>query len=69
MLTIKIDHDICAGTQACVQWLPRVFGVDDDGLGSVLDPAAAPEGEIIECARACPTGAIRIERDGETLAG
>jgi ferredoxin len=69
MLTIRIDHEICAGTQACVQWLPGVFAPDDDGLGTVLDPAAAAEGEIIECARACPTGAIRVERDGQVVAG
>jgi ferredoxin len=67
MLDIRIDHDVCAGTQACHQWLPDVFGLDEDGLGIVLDPNAAPEDEIISCAMSCPTAAIHVERDGKPV--
>ncbi len=69
MLSIHIDHDMCIGTRACQEWLPDVFGGDEDGLAVVLDPGAAPEDEVIGCASACPTAAITVERNGNQVSG
>lgn len=66
-LEIEIDRDKCMGSGNCSFWAPGVFDLDDEGISVVLDPTAAPEDKIILAAQGCPTQAISVVRDGETL--
>jgi ferredoxin len=52
-------------SQACVAALPNVFAMDDDGVAEVVDQNGAAEAELIDAARNCPCGAIRV-LDAET---
>lgn len=67
---VSVDEDLCAGTQSCMRWLPEVFGLGEElGLATVLDATAAPADEIVNAARACPTRAITVRRDGVPVVG
>jgi ferredoxin len=66
-LEISIDRDVCMGSGNCSFWAPGVFDLDDDGIAVVLDPNGAPEEKVVLAAQGCPTQAIRVLKDGETL--
>ena len=66
-LEVEIDRDVCIGSGNCVYEAPGVFDLDDDSVAFVVDPAGAPEDEVIAAARKCPTGAITVRRDGVRL--
>ena len=59
---VEIDRDRCMGSGNCVFEAPGVFELDDDGIATVLDPAAAPEGKVLDAARKCPSRAITVNR-------
>jgi ferredoxin len=67
-LEIDIDRDACMGSGNCVFTAPGVFSLDDDSIAFVADAVASPEEAIVTAARQCPTHAITVRRDGETLA-
>lgn len=60
-LDVTVTED-CAGTGQCVVMAPTLFGLDEDGLSTVISSVNTVEGE--EAARRaadlCPMGAIRI---------
>jgi len=60
-LRVEIDRDRCMGSGNCVFEAPGAFELDDDGIASVLDPAAAPEDKVLDAARKCPARAITID--------
>ena len=62
-LEVEIDRDACMGSGNCVYEASGVFDLDDDGISTVVDPAAVPEEQIIAAARKCPTKAILVRRD------
>jgi ferredoxin len=64
---IDIDRDACMGSGNCVFAAPGVFELDDDSVARVVDPEASPEEAVVTAARQCPTHAITVWRDGETL--
>ena len=68
-LRIAVDHDLCMGNGQCVFLAPEVFRHDENRQSEVIDPAGAPENEILEAAGFCPTGAISVfdARTGEQL--
>jgi ferredoxin len=66
-LEIDIDRDSCMGSGNCVFVAPGVFELDDDSIARVVDPDAATEDAIVTAASQCPTHAITVRRDGETL--
>jgi ferredoxin len=66
-MKIEVDRELCMGSGNCSFWAPGVFDLDDDGIAVVLDPSAAPEDKIILAGQGCPTQAISITRDGETI--
>jgi len=66
-LDVQIDRDLCMGSGNCVYAAPGVFELDDDSVAFVVDPAAAPEDDIVAAARNCPTHAITVRRDGVSL--
>jgi ferredoxin len=60
-LKVVVDETLCSGKQSCVYEVPSVFRRTDDGLRTeVIDPAAAPEAEIVEAALNCPFEAISV---------
>ena len=66
-LDVEIDRDRCMGSGHCTFAAPGAFDLDDDQVAFVVDPAGAPEDEVIRAARQCPTKAITVRRDGEVL--
>lgn len=60
-LRVTVDPDACIGSGTCVNLVPDVFELDDEGVAVVIDPSAAPADDIEEAALSCPTGAIVIE--------
>jgi len=67
VLEIDVDRDACMGSGNCVFAAPGVFDLDDDSIARVVDPAASTEEAVLTAARQCPTNAITVRRDGETL--
>jgi ferredoxin len=68
-LEISIDCDVCMGSGNCAVLAPGVFALDDSGIATVHDVSAQPEDKIVQAARGCPTQAIAVTRDGETVVG
>ena len=66
-LEVEIDRDACMGSGQCVFAAPGAFDLDDESIAVVLDPAGAPEDQVIDAGRSCPSHAITIRRDGEPL--
>ena len=66
-LDVEIDRDRCMGSGHCVFGAPGAFDLDDDQVAFVVDPAGAPEEDIVLAAQRCPTKAITVHRDGEQL--
>ena len=61
-LEVRVDPDACIGSGTCVNLVPDVFELNDDGVAVVKDPGAAPEDDIEGAALSCPTGAIMVDR-------
>lgn len=68
-LEVEINRDVCMGSGNCVYTVPGVFDLDEDSVAFVVDASGAPEDEVIEAARQCPTQAITVRRDGEQVVG
>ncbi len=66
-LEVEIDRDVCMGSGNCVYEAPGAFDLDDDSVAMVVDPAGAPEEQVVAAARKCPTHAITVRRDGVRL--
>jgi ferredoxin len=64
-LEVWIDDDECVSSGKCVASAPGLFVFDDDELGTVDPSGARPDDDaLVRIARACPSGAIRLCRDG-----
>jgi ferredoxin len=59
-LDITVDHSVCMGNGQCVFLAPEVFRHNENLQSEIIDPAGAPEEQVLKAARACPTGAITI---------
>ena len=66
-LEVDIDRDACMGSGNCVYEAVGAFDLDDDGIAMVVDLEAATEAKVLSAARNCPTRAITVRRDGETV--
>jgi ferredoxin len=62
-MEILIDGIMCTGCGLCVDELPEVFAMDDEGLAYVkyINPNGALADRVRETAAVCPVGVIRIE--------
>ncbi len=66
-LEVRVSPARCIATKACINAAEGVFTISG-GVAVVVDPAAAPEEDVVGAAEACPTGAISVFRDGEQIA-
>lgn len=60
----KINEDDCTGCEECVEAIPDVFGMNDDGELAVVKVDVVPsaqEDAVREAAEECPAEAILIE--------
>ncbi|MFE9645105.1 ferredoxin [Streptomyces sp. NPDC006365] len=64
MVHIEVDESRCDGFGFCEQAAPEVFGLDDDGVVTVLldDIPAELTDKAEAAARACPVAALRTGR-------
>ncbi|MFD2687518.1 ferredoxin [Streptomyces phyllanthi] len=62
MVHIEVDEARCDGFGFCEQAAPEVFGLDDDGVVTVLLPEIPAElaARTEAATRACPVAALRI---------
>jgi ferredoxin len=66
-LEVEIDREVCMGSGNCLYEAAGAFSLDDDSVAFEVDPAGAPEDEVIAAARKCPTHAITVRREGLRL--
>lgn len=64
---MEVDRALCMGSGNCVFEAPGAFELDEDGISVPVDPHAVSEDKLIDTARACPTQAISVRRDGEKV--
>ena len=67
-MTLEIDVSAarCIASKACVHAAEGVFEIVG-GVARVIDPEAAPLEDIVAAAEDCPTGAIKVRKDGREL--
>jgi ferredoxin len=56
-----VDQDVCIACELCVNMLPEVFRMTDDGLAEVFDPEGASTEQIQEAIDSCPVNCIHWE--------
>jgi ferredoxin len=61
-MRVEVNFDLCASNAVCMEILPEVFEVRDDGFLYVLEetPDESKRPLLEEAVRRCPTGAISI---------
>ena len=60
--TVEVDHNVCIGAAPCTAMAPNTFALDDNGKAVILSTVDADDQEtILNAARGCPVGAIRIK--------
>lgn len=65
---VIIDSDECISAGKCVAAAPSFFGFDEHEIAVVLaDGAATSDDQLLRIARACPSGAITLRRDGSDV--
>lgn len=64
-LRVSVDDDFCISAMQCSATAPEVFGHDEDGVVTVLDPQPPVESyeAVRHAARICPAAAIRTIED------
>jgi len=64
-LEVLIDRDECVSAGRCVSSAPGFFVFDGDELSTIDPSGPRPSDEaLVRIARQCPSGAIRLRRDG-----
>lgn len=64
-LRVWIDRHKCVGSTMCIQYAPKVFGLNDQRQSHVINPEGDTAGKIREAAEQCPLNAIVLE-DADT---
>ncbi|QMW65829.1 (4Fe-4S)-binding protein [Mumia sp. ZJ1417] len=66
---VEVDQDLCMSSGKCVADAPQVFAFDEDEIAEVrAEPGEVSDEKLVEIARNCPSGAIRLlEGDREVL--
>lgn len=58
-MNVSWDENVCIHSGKCVKNLPSVFTLQDGKFVIIQD--GAPEEQIRETVKACPSGALKIE--------
>jgi ferredoxin len=67
-IEVTVDGDLCISSGRCVESAPGYFVFDGDELATVADGVEPPdEAALLRIARACPSEAITLRRDGEIV--
>ena len=53
-----VDQAICISCEVCVNMVPAVFRMGEDGLAEAFDPTGASEKEIQDAIDNCPVNCI-----------
>ncbi len=66
-LKVTIDPDLCVGDSICVDLVPDVFEMGDDGIAYVKEgmECTGDREDVQDAADQCPSGAIIIEESDE----
>ena len=65
-IEIEVSSARCIASKVCVHAAEGVFEIVD-GVSRVIDPGAASLDDILAAAEECPTGAIKVRKDGQQL--
>lgn len=60
--TVMVDETECTGCELCVDMLPRVFKMNNNGVSEVIDSAAASESDIQNIIENCPAECIHLKK-------
>ena len=62
-MKVVVDVSLCSLHGLCLETVPEVFKIGDDGVLHVLDetPPENLRAKVDKAVRECPTGAISIE--------
>jgi uncharacterized Fe-S cluster protein YjdI len=63
-IEIEVSSARCIASKVCIHAAEGVFEVVD-GAARVIDPGAASLDDILAAADECPTGAIKVRKDGQ----
>jgi len=67
-LEVSVDTEECVSAGRCVGAAPGFFVFDEDELATVDPDGPRPTDEVLmRIARQCPSGAIRLRRDGQDV--
>jgi len=61
MATAYVDKNVCISCELCVNMVPEVFRMGDDGFAEVHDQQGAPEDKIQDAMDSCPVNCIHWE--------
>lgn len=65
---VVVDNEECVSAGKCVASARGFFVFDDDQIAYVDETGPRPDdAALLRIARACPSGAIRLRRDGVDL--
>ena len=68
-LIVRIERENCIGSGNCTHLAPDLFQLDDEGIASFRENAAADRETAIEACRTCPVEAIvALDEDGRRIA-
>jgi ferredoxin len=65
-IEIEVSAARCMGSKTCTHAADGVFVMAGD-VARVANPTAAPLEDILAAAEGCPTGAIKVRKDGQQL--
>jgi ferredoxin len=61
---VRVDREECIGAATCVNEVPAVFELDDEGIARVITPEVdeAMEAAVEDAVAICPVEALSIEQ-------
>lgn len=64
-LAIRIDRELCLGTENCLRYAPNTFETDEQGNWALKSEPWDPEDVIRVAVSSCPVGALSIASAGD----
>jgi ferredoxin len=68
-LTVRIDRTLCVGFGDCIDVMPEMFELDDDGVAIFRETSVSDPDRLLAACRACPVDALTVhDSSGRQLA-